>query len=225
VSLVAPHQTGRLLKRFYRALFDAYGPQGWWPGRTPTEVVVGAVLTQNTNWLNVEKAIVNLRRARLLSWQALREVSPAKLAELIRPAGYFNVKARRLKNLVDWLWSRHAGKLSRLRKAPMAQSREELLSVNGVGPETADSILLYALDHPSFVVDAYTKRVLRRHGVVGSNAGYDDVKGLFELHLPRDVRLFNEYHALIVAVAKKHCRSTAKCKGCPLELFEHDAAR
>jgi endonuclease-3 related protein len=186
---------------------------------------VGAVLTQNTNWRNVERAIANLRRAKLVSWRALREVPQSRLAGLIRPAGYFNVKARRLKNLVDWLWTGHGGKLESLKRIPLDEARRELLSVNGVGPETADSILLYALDRPTFVIDAYTKRLLRRHHLIGPKADYDEAKELFERRLPRDARMFNEYHALIVAVAKRHCRTKAQCAGCPLEEFEHDGAR
>ncbi|HKQ47489.1 MAG TPA: endonuclease III domain-containing protein [Phycisphaerae bacterium] len=214
--------TGELLQEFYTALYRAYGPQHWWPGEGPTEIVIGAILTQNTNWQNVEKAIAQLRAARMIDWAALRDIEIERLAELIRPAGYYNVKAKRLKNFVGWLWERYEGDLTRLRDVPLEQLREELLSVNGIGRETADSILLYALDRPSFVVDAYTARLARRHRLIDEDADYERLKALFEDALPADVALFNEYHALIVAVGKRHCKSKAQCAGCPLEQFEHE---
>jgi len=211
------------VRAFHDALMEAYGPQGWWPGETPLEVIVGAILTQNTNWNNVERAIANLRGAGCLDWVRLRDIPQERLAELIRPAGYLNVKARRLKSFVTWFFERYGGDLEAMRAAPMEQLREELLTVNGVGPETADSILLYALGMPTFVVDAYTARLARRHFLVGDDeAGdYHALKAVFEDALPRDAGLFNEYHALIVAVGKKHCRTKAQCAGCPLERFEH----
>jgi len=211
------------LRQFYEALYRAYGPQGWWPGDSPTEIVIGAILTQNTNWRNVERAIENLRRSGLVDWTALRDVPLRKLADLIRPAGYYNVKARRLKNFVAWLWTSHGGSLEGLGRLPLGEARHQLLAVSGIGPETADSILLYALGRPTFVVDAYTRRILRRHGMIEDGADYDRVKAVCESRLPRDERLFNEYHALIVAVGKRHCRRRAQCAGCPLEGFSHDA--
>lgn len=183
--------------------------------------MIGAILTQNTNWGNVERAIENLRSAGMIDWAALRDVEHHWLAELIRPAGYFNVKARRLKNFVDWLWGQYGGDLERLRDVPLETLREKLLSVNGIGRETADSILLYALERPTFVVDAYTARIALRHGLIDEDADYERLKAVFEEGLERDVQLFNEYHALIVAVGKRHCRPTARCEGCPLEGFEH----
>lgn len=210
------------MQQFYDALHRAYGPQHWWPGDGPTEIVIGAILTQNTNWQNVEKAIAQLRAAGLIDWAALRDVAIERLAELIRPAGYYNVKARRLKNFVNWLWTSYDGELGKLCAVPLERLREELLSVNGVGPETADSILLYALERPSFVVDAYTARLARRHRMIDENADYESLKAMFEDHLPSDATLFNEYHALIVAVGKRHCKTRAQCKGCPLEGFDHD---
>lgn len=214
--------TGETLQQFYDALHGAYGPQHWWPGEGPTEIVIGAILTQNTNWQNVEKAIAQLRASRMIDWAALRDVATERLAELIRPAGYYNVKAKRLKNFVAWLWENYGGKLDRLRDVPLERLREELLTVNGIGRETADSILLYALDLPSFVVDAYTARLARRHRLIDEDADYEGLKALFEDHLPTDVAMFNEYHALIVAVGKRHCKPKARCEGCPLERFEHD---
>ena len=213
---------GDELRKFYDALHQAYGPQHWWPGDTPTEIAIGAVLVQNTNWQNAEKAITRLRDAGMLSWEALYRVPIDELAELIRPAGYYKVKARRLKNLVTWLCERHGGRLENLRDIALPELREQLLAVNGIGPETADSILLYALEHPTFVVDTYTARVARRHGLIDAETDYYQLKSLFEDNLPEDARLFNEYHALLVAVGKRHCRPTARCAGCPLEPFEHE---
>jgi endonuclease-3 related protein len=218
-----PSTTARTLNDFFEALQSAYGPQHWWPGETPTEVVVGAILTQNTNWANVEKAIARLRAAGCLDWERLREIDVARLAELIRPAGYFNIKAGRLKNFVEWLWREHEGDLASLERLSVPDLREALLSVRGIGRETADSIILYALNKPTFVVDAYTARVLRRHRLIDGEADYEQIKSLFEDALPQDPGLFNEYHALLVAVGKKHCRPSARCAGCPLEKFEHDA--
>lgn len=216
-----PISTAQTLKDFYEALLAAYGPQGWWPGDTPTEIVIGAILTQNTNWQNVERAIVNLRSANLIDFAALHEITAERLAELIRPAGYYNVKAKRLKNFARWLCERYQGDLARLREIPLHQLREELLSVNGIGRETADSILCYALELPTFVVDAYTARIAQRHNLIDEGTGYEDLKSLFQDNLPDDVTLFNEYHALIVAVAKKHCRTKPICAKCPLERFPH----
>lgn len=209
---------------FYDALYDAYGPQHWWPGESPTEVIIGAILTQNTNWTNVEKAIVRLREADVLGFEALRDIDVQVLAEHIRPAGYYNVKARRLKTFVEWLWREHDGDLSALERLPLESLREQLLQLKGIGPETADSILLYALGRPTFVVDAYTARILGRHKIIESGADYHEIKSVFENALPPDPALFNEYHALFVAVGKRHCRPRARCEGCPLEHFEHDAS-
>jgi len=208
------------LAAIYRVLFQAYGPQHWWPGDTPFEVMVGAVLTQNTAWANVEKAIANLRRERLLEPERLFRVPLRKLAVLIRPSGFFTVKARRLNHLFKFIIDRYSGSLALMFAEDPETLRHNLLEVNGVGPETADSILLYAGQRPFFVVDAYTKRVLSRHRVIAADADYHTVQGLFMDSLPRDSRLFNEYHALIVRVGKEHCKRTApRCKTCPLNKF------
>ncbi len=217
-----PSTTGNALRTLYKTLLDAYGPQDWWPGDSPTEVVIGAILVQNTNWKNVEKAIANLRAAHLLQWQPLEQVPDAELAELIRPAGYYKVKTRRLKNFVRWLCENHDGDIESLRRRHMGSLREELLQINGIGPETADSILLYALEMPSFVVDTYTARVASRHGLIDDDANYADLKSLFEDNLDEDVRMFNEFHALLVAVGKRHCKPRAQCHDCPLDTPEHD---
>lgn len=211
-------QAGRTeLLAIHDALFAAFGPQGWWPAATPFEVMVGAILTQNTNWRNVERAIANLRAARALTPAAMLRLRPGALAELIRPAGYFRVKAGRLGNLLGHLRARHGGSVARMLRAPLPQLREELLAIVGIGPETADSILLYAAGHPAFVVDAYTKRVLGRHGLVRAEASYAEVQGIFTRALPADLGLFNEYHALLVRLGKDFCRPRLpRCAHCPL---------
>ncbi|MBI5191032.1 MAG: endonuclease III domain-containing protein [Nitrospirae bacterium] len=193
----------------YDALYAHYGPQHWWPGETPFEVMVGAILTQNTNWGNVEKAIANLKTAGALSAEAIHTMPDAELAELIRPSGYFNIKARRLKAFISYFMERYGGDVGRMKMAGCAALREEVLAVNGVGPETADSILLYALGCPTFVVDAYTKRIFSRHGFFPETADYHDVRKFFMDRLPVDVRLYNEYHALIVKLAKDRCLKKA----------------
>lgn len=184
---------------------------------------MGAILTQNTNWRNVEKAIERLRAAGCLEWEALRDIDLRSLAELIRPAGYYNIKSRRLKNFVNWLYEEHGSAFDGLSKLPVEELREQLLGINGIGPETADSIILYALDMPTFVVDAYTARIARRHRLIDEDADYHSLKALFEDNLAEDVAMFNEFHALIVTVGKAHCRARARCEGCPLVDFEHDA--
>jgi endonuclease-3 related protein len=209
----------RDLPAYYRALLKRFGPQRWWPGETPFEVMVGAILTQNTAWSNVEKAIHNLKTYDLLDPHKLHELDHDTLALAIKPAGYFNVKARRLKSFIEWFVTKYEGDVGALKRVAPDRLREELLSVKGIGPETADSILLYALDVPSFVVDAYTYRLLTRHDLIGEEATYDDMKELFEKRLPRDRKLYNEFHALIVAVGKDFCRSKARCDECPLKRF------
>jgi len=197
-------------------LYAAFGSQHWWPAQTPFEVAVGAVLTQNTAWTNVERAIANLHRAQLLSTEAMLAVPEAELAEHIRPAGYFNVKARRLKALCQFLREAADGRLEDLAGEATADLRRRLLGVNGVGEETADSILLYALHHPVFVVDAYTRRIFERLELLESGLSYTGIQARFEAALPRDRALFNEYHALIVALGKDYCKPNPRCGGCPL---------
>jgi len=206
---------------FYEALLDRYGHQHWWPAETKFEVMIGAVLTQNTNWLNVEKAIKNLKQAHCLDPEAIDQSPQEKLAQLIRPAGYYNIKAKRLKNLVAWFCREYDSSIETLAQNPVDQLREELLSINGIGRETADSIILYALDKLTFVVDAYTYRVLVRHGYIDAEYDYDQVKEFCESELAADLALYNEFHALIVRVGKEHCKRQAQCANCPLEQFEH----
>ena len=206
LSLLEIHN--RLLKRF--------GTLHWWPADTPFEVCVGAILTQNTAWTNVEKAIHALRQAGIMTPEALHNSDPDQLARLIRPAGYFNLKSRRLKDFTTWLFLMHQGSLERMFTVDWQELRAELLGVRGIGPETADSILLYAGDRPTFVVDAYTRRLFQRLGLLPESAGYDQTRALFMKHLPQDAALFNEYHAQIVEQCKQFCRKKPLCSGCPL---------
>ena len=208
------------LVKMYHTLYQAFGPQYWWPGDTPFEVAVGAILTQNTNWGNVEKAIKNLKHQKVLSAKAINEMPAAELALLIRPAGYFNIKAKRLKSFVGFLSKDFRGSMKRMKKDAMHPLREKLLNIHGIGPETADSILLYALEKPSFVIDAYTKRVLSRHKVMEHDRSYDDFQGLFHSTMQRDVQLFNEFHALFVQVGKTFCKRRGPlCDECPLDKW------
>jgi endonuclease-3 related protein len=201
----------------YDQLLSAFGPQHWWPGESRFEVIVGAVLVQNTSWKNVERAIANIRDAGCMSPEALYAVPLEELAALIRPAGYHQVKAKRLRNLLGYIHDAFAGSLEAMFQTDLATLRGELLAIHGVGPETADAILLYAGGLPTFVVDTYAHRVLARHGWIGYEAGYDELKDLFESTLPADAALYNEYHALLVRVGKEFCRRReAKCQACPL---------
>jgi len=206
------------LTEIYNLLFDHFGPQSWWPGETPFEVMVGAVLTQNTNWNNVEKAIDNLKGVEVLSFERLSELPVDLLAEYIRPAGYFNVKASRLQNLFAMIKEQYDGSLDAMMEEETETLRQALLSVKGIGPETADSILLYVAERPVFVVDAYTYRILLRHNLIPDDFNYDEIQEFFMDNLEQDVGLFNEFHALLVCVGKEFCKkSVPRCKGCPLE--------
>ena len=213
--------TRQELIEIYQLLYDAFGPQHWWPGDNRIEIITGAILTQNTNWTNVEKAINNLKAVDCLSAEKLHNIELSKLAELIRPAGYYNVKAKRLKNFLYWLFENYDGNLTELENLNTGQFREELLAVKGIGRETADSILLYAFERPVFVVDAYTARITIRHRLIEPDADYEQLRYLFESNLPEDIQLFNEYHALLVRTGKEFCRPKAKCPSCPLEKLPH----
>jgi len=211
------------LLNIYDRLYEAFGPQHWWPGETSFEMMVGAILTQNTSWRNVEKAIRNLKERRVLSCHGIHQLRKSQLAALIRPSGYFRIKAERLKAFIDFLILNYEGSLERMRSEPLGGLRGKLLAVRGIGPETADSILLYGLKKPIFVVDAYTRRVLIRHRVISEKASYDEVQRFFMDSLPADERLFNEYHALIVRLGKTVCNKTPKCDICPIKGIEHGA--
>lgn len=233
---------------YYTSLLARYGPQNWWPAQSRFEVIVGAYLTQNTNWSNVEKALTNLRRARALRLEAMRRLPLAHLEELVRPSGYFRQKARKLKTFIAFLDKTYSGSLRRMFAQPTGKLRAELLELHGVGPETADSILLYAGNHPVFVVDAYTRRILERHAIVSPRAGYGEIRGLIESaingaeaadllahrpgtsprHPPSRIsrqprshlaQHYNELHALIVRTGNQFCRATPNCAGCPLKNY------
>ncbi|MBI4448702.1 endonuclease III domain-containing protein [Candidatus Woesearchaeota archaeon] len=234
----------RTLQEIYDALFDAYGPQGWWPiltkANTPSfddrgygkgsydhpsspnerfEVVVGAILTQNTAWSNVEKALGALHQKKLIDPASMMASHHKTLAAVIRPAGYFNQKAKRLKVVSLFFAQEHDNGYKIFEKEDLAKLRSMLLAVSGIGPETADSMLLYAFHLPSFVIDAYTKRIFSRMGLISKDASYDDVKAFFESRLAKQVPVFKEYHALIVEHAKRHCKSKPVCDGCPLRAY------
>lgn len=200
----------------YELLNGYFGDLQWWPAESPFEVMVGTILTQNTAWTNVEAAIKALRKRRLLSPVALSQISEADLAEAIRSCGYYHLKASRLKALVHFFMEDYSGSISAMRAEGISILREKLLGVRGVGPETADSILLYACEKPIFVSDAYTKRVFSRHGLVGETAGYEDIQSLVMASLPGDTPWFNQFHALIVVTAKTFCKKRPQCGGCPL---------
>lgn len=211
-------KTAERLQALYARMFDQLGPQHWWPGETPFEVMVGAILTQNTNWKNVERAIDNLKRANLLSFEALSALPLALLAEYIRPAGYYNIKAGRLHNLLHYISEEHGGAVLSFLEQPLPRLREQLLSIKGVGPETADSIVLYAANLPIFVVDAYTHRILSRHQLIDEDFGYHEIQELFMDNLESDAQLYNEYHALLVRVGNVYCKKkNPDCASCPLQ--------
>lgn len=209
-----------MLMEIYRKLYQAYGPRHWWPGETSFEVMVGAILTQNTSWRNVEKAIQRLKGKGVLSPEGVHHLKKSELARLIRSSGYYRIKADRLKSFIDFLFGQYDGDLKRMKRERLVELRKKLLGVKGIGPETADSILLYGLKKPIFVVDAYTKRVLSRHGVISEKATYEKIQKLFMDHLSLDEKVFNEYHALIVQVGKMVCKKIPRCDICPLEGFK-----
>ncbi len=210
----------KLLMEIYNRLFNAFGPQHWWPGETPFEIMIGAILTQNTNWKNVEKAIRNLKDAGVFAPEKLLSLPHQQLAHLIRSSGYFNQKAKKLRNFLKYFMERYNASAEEMKKRELRALREELLEVKGIGKETADSILLYALEKPIFVVDAYTYRVLSRHNIIPEDANYDEIQELFMDNLEHDVKLFNEYHALFVRVGKEFCGRNPDCNNCPLKGIE-----
>jgi endonuclease-3 related protein len=213
--------TGQKIQHIYELLFERFGPQHWWPGDTKDEIITGAILTQNTNWQNVEKAIGNLKEASLMSLDKLYSIQQSQLAELIRPAGYYNIKAKRLKAFLNWLFEKHNGSLTEIEAMDTESLRAELLGINGIGRETADSILLYAFDRLVFVVDTYTYRITTRHQLIEPECDYEQLRSFFEDNLEDDVKLFNECHALLVRTGKEFCRPKARCTDCPLEKLPH----
>lgn len=206
------------LTRIYDKLYRRFGPQHWWPGEGPFEVMVGAILTQNTNWSNVEKAIASLKKESLLSAHRLNALPARKLAIRIRSSGYYNLKAERLKAYVRFFLKSYQGQIKKMARLDTQFLRTQLLSVRGIGQETADSIMLYALNKPIFVVDAYTKRMLMRHAAIKEDASYSQIQNLFMDNLKPSAKLFNEYHALLVRLGKEFClKSNPGCTRCPLK--------
>ncbi len=210
--------TSQRLLGIFNALLAVFGPRRWWPADSPLEVAIGAILTQNTSWRNVEKAISCLKAEGLMDAERIVAADEEYLAATIRSAGFFNIKARRLKAFAYYLCDGYAGSMDLLKAGETAEVRKELLAVKGVGPETADSILLYALEKPVFVIDAYTKRFVRNHGLVDGHIDYASLQAYFMSNLPCDTYLFNEFHALIVRLCQTACRKKHICQGCPIEV-------
>jgi endonuclease III related protein len=220
ITTPMPQERTTLLLNCFAAMLERMGPSHWWPGDSPFEIAVGAILTQNTNWRNVEKAIWNLKTEDLLSPEKLYALPLDRLAEFIRPAGYFRIKAARLKSFLQFLRLECRLDMEHLKQRENGQLRDMLLNVKGIGPETADSILLYALEKPTFVVDAYTRRIFSRHGLINEELPYADLREFFMSALPQDVQLYNEYHALLVRVGKGWCgKKEGQCADCPLSSF------
>ena len=208
----------RRLYAIYKKLYSHFGPQNWWPADSPFEVIVGAILTQNTSWRNVEKAIRNLKKEKLLSVSKLSGIPQRKIARLIKPAGYYNIKAKRLNSFLKFFLADYRGSIKKMSLADTRKLRSALLCVNGIGQETADSILLYALNKPLFVIDAYTRRIFFRHKFIKDNQNYGKIQALFMRNLKNSAELFNEYHALLVRLGKEFClKNNPRCKICPLK--------
>lgn len=210
----------RILLSIHRRLTNFFGQLHWWPGDSELEIMVGAILTQNTNWQNVGKAIKNLKENNLLDVKSLFEIDEKYLGKLIKPCGYYNLKAKRLKNFISFFYQKYDGIAEVMFSKDCWLLREELLSINGIGPETADSILLYAGNKPIFVVDAYTKRIFQRHNLISEKDNYEQIQQYFMKNLPHDCHLYNEFHAQIVILGKNYCkRNNPNCQDCP--LFNH----
>ncbi|MBU4602016.1 endonuclease III domain-containing protein [bacterium] len=209
-----------ILLKIYRSLYNYFGPLNWWPGDTPFEIMVGAILTQNTSWSNAEKAINNLKKENLLEPRKLYRINQEGLAQLVKPSGYYNIKAQRLKNFVNLFVNDFEGSAEKMFSGDGRELRKKLLKVNGIGPETADSILLYAGKKAFFVVDAYTKRIFSRHKLISKDSTYYQIQEFFNQNLDRDVELFNEFHAQIVMLGKTICTSkNPDCAKCPIDFL------
>lgn len=218
---MAAARLGELLRELYEKLWEAFGPQGWWPGETPFEVALGAILTQNTNWNNVARVLSEFKKEGLLTPRGLEEMPEGELARRLRPVGYYNLKARRVQNFLAFLETQAQGSMTRLAAADLESLRPALLMVKGIGPETADSILLYSLNKPTFVVDAYTFRILSRHHLIPETCSYEELRQLFMDHLLPEVLLYKECHALLVRLGKEFCRPQPLCPTCPLHDWPH----
>ena len=211
-----PRHIRRTLREIYDRMAAHFGPTDWWPGDSPFEISVGAILVQNTAWTNVEKAIDNLKRANKLTPRTILDCDDDTLHDLVRPSGYFRVKSIRLRAFCRHLLTHYDGDMAKMAARPLEQLRPELLGIAGIGPETADDILLYACDKPVFVIDAYTRRMLKRHGLADDRATYEELRAFFERNLDSDLQTFKEYHGLIVYTGKDFCRRGPKCESCPL---------
>lgn len=207
------------LDKAFEQMRAHYGALHWWPGDSPFEIAVGAILTQNTAWTNVEKAIANLKAEGLLTPRAIASCDTGRLESALRPSGYFRQKSERVRRFSKHLLDQYGGSMKRMAKRPLGELRHELLALNGIGPETADDILLYACEKPVFVVDAYTRRILSRHGMVSGDIGYEHLRAVFESRLAPDVEHWKEYHGLIVYTGKDFCRPIPRCEGCPLQCL------
>jgi endonuclease-3 related protein len=213
-------EPGNLLRQYFDSMYQELGPQRWWPARTRLEVILGAILTQNTSWENASLALKQLRKAGMLALPKLQQATTSELEKLIQPSGFYRQKARTIRNFLAWLELTCGGSLATMFGRNSAQLRGKLLTIKGLGPETVDAILLYAGGQPCFVADAYTRRILSRHGLLPSHAGYAVAQEFLHSHLPADAKLFNEFHALLVEVGKRRCqRANPRCQGCSLELF------
>ena len=204
--------------KIYTTLYKSFGPQHWWPGETPFEIMIGAILTQNTNWKNVEKAISNIKNKDLLNPFKLNSISNNELQTLIKPSGFYRLKAKRLKNFLEYFIKDFNGSIENMKKLDRDKLRDYLLSIKGIGKETADSIILYALSKAIFVVDTYTQRILSRHNLIKLGEDYELIQSIFHNTLPENVKLFNEYHALLVKIGKEFCfKNSPLCDKCPLK--------
>lgn len=212
-----PNTVPNLVYKIYQLLFNHFGPQNWWPGENEFEIMVGAILTQNTNWQNVEKAIKNLKKETDLNFKIISQLPLKKLAKIIKPSGFYNIKAKRLKEFIKFFLKEYEGNIEKMKKEDDKILREKLLKIKGIGKETSDSILLYALEKPYFVIDNYTKRIFLRHKLFKEGKGYEDWQRYFSSHLPQDIKIYNEYHALLVKLAKTYCLKKPVCDKCPLK--------
>ena len=217
VNAPSSRSLNQRLLQLFDLLFDSYGPQHWWPGESPFEVIIGAILTQSAAWTNVEKAIGNLKRMKILSPSGIKGIGRDELAQVIRPSGFYRLKASRLKGFVQFFYKEFDGDMRRMMSQNLVSLREQLLRVDGIGPETADSIILYAMEKPVFVVDGYTRRVFCRHNLISEKWSYEHVQRMVMGELERDVGVYNEFHALLVFLGKHWCRRVPRCGGCPLE--------
>ena len=216
-SKFSPELTSARLQKIFQHLLNVIGPRHWWPGDGALEIIIGAILTQNTAWKNVEKAISELKKRNLLSISALDAVELAELASVIRSSGYYNQKAKKIKHFIRYLIENYGGSLQEMEKVSVETLRQELLQINGIGAETADSILLYALNKPTFVIDAYTHRIFQRHQWTKGRVNYEELRQFFLQHLPQDLYVYNEFHALIDYVGHHFCRREPNCEICPLK--------